>query len=630
MADITIKDYARETRIFHARVAVCTIGAIVLTGVLLLRLLYLQVVSQDHYSTLSQQNRISLAPIQPVRGLIYDRNGQVLAQNFPAYTLEIIPDQVADMEALLGELRQLVQIEQKDLERFYKLRRQRPGFENIVLRARLTEEEAARFAVNRHRLRGAELRARLQRHYPMGALGVHLLGYVGRISDQDLPKIDKTIYRGMDYIGKLGVEASYEDILLGKVGFEQVEMNAHGRGVRMLGRTAAVAGQNLYLTIDAKLQEAAERALAKFQRGAVVAIEPKTGAVLAFASTPTYDPNPFVNGIDEESYRVLRDSPDRPLLNRALLGRYAPGSTIKSFMSLAALEYGRNPDKTTSCPGWFSLPKSGHRYRCWRATGHGSMNLHDAVVQSCDVYFYDLANFLGIDRVHQFLTRFGFGVKTGIDLNDEVDGLIPSVEWKQRARKDVWYAGETVVAGIGQGYTLVTPLQLAAGIATIANHGQRMRPRVVYAQEDPRTKAVQRVEPQTTGLIQLQNPEYYDRVVQALTDVVHSDFGTARGIGYNAKYRIAGKTGTAQVIGVAQGERYVESRVAAHLRDHALFVAFAPVDDPKIAIAVIAENGGHGSSAAAPIARQVMDAWLLGPDGKLKEDAVAPTAGGTP
>jgi penicillin-binding protein 2 len=625
MSGIPLKDAFRETRLFHTRILVMAAAVAVLVLVLLARLVYLQVLNYEHFATLSRENRISIVPIPPVRGLIFDRNGTVLAENFPAYTLEIVPDQVKDMDALLTELGQLIELTPADLERFRRLVRQQPGFDGITLRSRLTEEEAARFAVNRYRLQGADLRARLQRRYPLGALGVHVLGYVGRISERDLRRIDKTAYRGTDYIGKLGIEAHYETELLGKAGYEQVETNAHGRVVRLLSRVAPQAGTNLYLNLDAKLQAVAESALGD-RRGAVVALDARTGGVLAFVSTPTYDPNLFVRGIDQASYHALRDSPDRPLLNRALRGRYAPGSTIKGFLGLAALEYGRSASRTTFCPGYFTLPGSRHHYRCWRTYGHGAMNLHDAIVQSCDVYFYDLAAFLGIDRLHDFLSRFGFGQRTGIDLDGEVDGLVPSAEWKRRVRHQPWYPGETVIAGIGQGYLLVTPLQLAYATSALANRGHAMRPHLVYARENRAGGDPVVLAPQPGIDISLRSPRYWDAVIKAMVDVVHSDRGTARRLAVGTPYRIAGKTGTAQVIGVAQNERYDEETTAEHLRDHALFISFAPADDPKIAVAVVVENGGHGGSAAAPVAKAVLDYYLLGPqpDTQVAGTAAAP------
>jgi penicillin-binding protein 2 len=625
MLNIPIKDHFRETRVFLARLSVIGTILLVLTVVLLLRLAYLQVIAHRHFETLSQANRIKPIPIPPPRGMILDRNGVVLAQNYPVYTLEIIPEQVDDMNSLLEELGHVVTLNEADLKNFRKQLRDRPRFESLVLRAHLTEEEAARLAVKRPYFNGVELEARLQRHYPLTGLGAHFLGYVARISEQEQERIDKSYYRGIQDIGKLGLEASYERTLLGQVGVEKVETNAHGRSLRVLERIAPVAGKNLALNIDARLQAIAEEALGS-RRGAVVAIEPATGAVLAFASTPTYDPNAFVDGIDADTYNRLLNDPDKPLINRALNGQYSPGSTIKAFLGLAALELkGFDPTRPVLCPGWYTLPDSSHVFRDWKRGGHGWVTLHDAVVQSCDVYFYKLAVAMDIDGIHRFLAPFGFGRKTGIDLPNESDGLLPSREWKQ-ARGGKWYPGETVVTGIGQGPLLVTPLQLASAISALANHGVRMKPQLVHAILDPATGAARDITPVVDSQIPLKDPHDLDVEIRNLTDVVHSNKGTAYGIGYNAPYEIAGKTGTAQVKSVAQGQTYQEHLTPERLRDHALFISFAPVNDPKVAVAVIVENGGHGGSAAAPIARKVMDYVILGkrvaPPGGVKPDSI--------
>jgi penicillin-binding protein 2 len=605
-----LRDHLRESRLFGSRLVVVAAVVVVLFGLLLVRLAYLQIINYRHYATLSQDNRIRPVPISPVRGFILDRNDVVLAQNFPVLTLEIVPDQVEDMGTLLSEIGKIITLNERDLKLFAKQLRERPRFESLTLRTHLTDEEAARFAVVRYRWNGAELRARLERHYPQGSLAVHAIGYVGRISEDDLETIDRNAYRGTQYIGKLGVEQNYEEALLGQVGFEKVETDAHGRAIRVLERIAPIAGQHLHLSLDARLQAVAEQALGKF-KGSVAAIDPKTGNILAFASTPTYDPNPFVNGIDPASYAALRDSPDKPLLNRLINGQYAPGSTIKSFLGLAALDAGESPTKQVTCPGWYSLPGSAHRFRCWKREGHGVVNLHDAVVQSCDVYFYRLAVTLGIERLNGYLAGHGFGAPTGVDLKGESRGLLPNPELR-RKRNQEWMPGETVISGIGQGATLVTPLQLATAMAGIANRGQHPQPHLGMTLENPETHVRTPVAEPVMTSSGPYTPEQYEMMVHNLTDVVHGQGGTARGIGWNAPYKIAGKTGTAQVKGVKQGERYVESRVAEEHRDHALFVAFAPVEDPKIAIAVIVENGGHGGSTAAPIARKVMDQLLLG------------------
>ncbi len=605
-----IRDNLRESRLFGSRLTIVGVFVLVLVLVLFVRLAWLQLVNYRHFSTLSQENRIKPVPIPPVRGFILDRNDVVLAQNYPVLTLEVIPDQVSDMGELLKELAKIVTLNEKDLLLFARQLRERPRFESLTLRTQLTDEEASRFAVIRHRLNGAELRARLQRHYPQGALAVHAVGYVGRISEDDLETIDRNAYRGTQHIGKLGVEQSYEDTLLGTVGFEKVETDAHGRAIRVLERIAPIAGKHLHLSLDARMQALAEQLLGGF-KGTVIAMDPKSGAVLTFASTPTYDPNPFVNGIDPESYGLLRDSKDKPLLNRALNGQYAPGSTIKSFFGLAALESGENPAKEVICPGYYSLPGSSHRFRCWKKAGHGSVDLHDAVVQSCDVYFYKLAVTLGIDRMVTYLSGHGFGSQTGIDLRGESKGLLPTAQMRRR-RAQEWLPGETVIVGIGQGALLTTPLQLATATSGIANRGLHPQPRLVAAIGDPVTRVRTPIERPAAVPAGAYTPEQFEAMVRNLSDVVHGEGGTARGIGWNSPYRIAGKTGTAQVKGIKQGETYVESRVAEHHRDHALFMAFAPVEDPKIAVAVIVENGGHGGSVAAPIARKVMDQYLLG------------------
>ncbi len=614
MLNIPIKDHFRETRLFNARISVIGVIVLVLICALLLRLAYLQIVAHRHYETLSQANRIKPIPIPPPRGLILDRNGVVLAQNYPVYTLEVIPEQVDDMNSLLEELGHVVTLNEADLKNFRKQLRDRPRFESLVLRSHLTEEEAARLAVKRPYFNGVELEARLQRHYPLTGLGAHFLGYVARISEQEqdrIDKSDKSMYRGIQDIGKLGLEASYETTLLGQVGVDKVETNAHGRSLRILERIAPVAGKNLTLNIDAKLQAIAEEALGK-RRGAVIAIEPATGEVLAFVSTPTYDPNAFVGGIDTDSYQRLLNDPDKPLINRALNGQYSPGSTIKAFLGLAALELnGFSANKPVLCPGWYTLPDSSHVFRDWKQGGHGMVTLHDAVVQSCDVYFYKLAVAMDIDGMNRFLTPFGFGQKTGVDLLNESDGLLPSREWKE-SRGGTWYPGETVVTGIGQGPLLVTPLQLASAMAAMANQGVRMKPELVHAVVDAKTGAAQDVAPVVDSQVPIKNMHDLDVEIQNLTDVVHSNKGTAYNIGYNAPYKIAGKTGTAQVKSVAQGQRYSESATPERLRDHALFISFAPVGDPKVAVAVIVENGGHGGSAAAPIARKIMDYVILG------------------
>lgn len=610
MAREQIKDVKREARLVQSRILVAFIGVLVLVSILVARLYFLQVIGHTHYDTLSNNNRIDLVPVPPVRGLIFDRSGEVLAQNFPVYTLEVVPDQVEDMEHTLDEIGKLVPLTARELSLFRRSLRLRPGFERRHLKTELSYDEASRFAVNQYRFRGVELVARLQRYYPHGELTAHAVGYVGRIGPRDVGRIDAAAYKGTDYIGKLGIEAFYENELLGQVGFEQAETNAHGRVVRRLNRTPAVAGVNLHLNLDIALQEVAAKAL-DGRRGSIVAIEPSSGGVLAFVSQPTFDANRFVNGIDFKSFRSLNESADRPLLNRALHGRYAPGSTVKGFIALAGLQAGVDPSQTVPCFGWFSLPGSRHRYRDWKKEGHGRMDLDSAITQSCDVYFYRLASRIGIQKIHDTLTHYGLGRQTGIDLGLEPSGLVPSPEWKRRVRSQPWYPGETVIAGIGQGYMLVTPLQLAVATATLANRGLYVAPRLLHSREDPQTRFIEPAEGADARMVELENKAYYDMVIEGMVNVVHGARGTARRVGSGSSYRFAGKTGTAQVIGIAQNEEYDEENIEERFRDHSLFIAFAPVENPLIAVAVVVENGGSGSRTAAPMAKQVLDFYLI-------------------
>ncbi len=574
------------------------------------RLVWLQVYEHQRFSMLARNNRIDIFPLTPIRGLIYDRNGEILADNIKVYNLEILPDQVEDMDSLLDELGRLIELEDAHLTSFRLLLDERPSFVRQTLKANLSEREVAVIAVNQHRYNGVELRARLQRHYPKKELAAHVIGYVGRISESDLKRIDNQAYRGMEYIGKSGIEAYYESRLLGKLGVVQVETNAHGRIIRKLEEASSDTGQSLHLSMDIKLQEKGIEALQGYE-GAVVAIEPASGEVLAFVSVPGYDPNLFVNGISEIEYDDLRTSGRRPLLNRALSGRYAPGSTIKGFMSLIGMENGIGHNTTSYCPGWYSLPNHTHRYRCWNKYGHGELDGHDSLVQSCDVYYYRLARSLGIDRIYAGITRFGFGKVTGIDLPGEPSGLIPSQQWKHRRFGQPWYPGETVITGIGQGYMLVTPLQLAAATATLANNGKIIPPRFLSIVEDPSSQARQYPQSVEPAVVELSDDNFYTQVIRSMEDVVHGEKGTARGINRNIRYRMAGKTGTAQVKSIAQDEEYDHETVEKKFRDHSLFIGFAPVEDPKIAISVIVEHAGSGSRVAAPIARKLIDYYLL-------------------
>ncbi len=607
---LTLKDHLFETRlVMHRAIFLLVFGGILLL-VLLTRLLYLQVISHEHFTTLSEDNRVKLQPIPPNRGLIFDRNGIVLAENLPSYRLEITPEQIDDMAATLDALGKILEIRDIDRTRFEKLRSRKPRFESIPLLFHLSDDDVARFSVNRHRFPGVDITAGLARHYPQGALGVHALGYVGRIDEQALKNLDTSNYRGTTHIGKIGIEKTYEDLLHGKVGLQQVETTAQGRVLRVLNRTPPVSGHNLYLTLDSRVQAAAEQAFGEFA-GSAIAMDPNNGDILAFVSMPTYDPNLFVNGIDYATYTALKDNDKEPLFNRALRGQYPPGSTVKPFMGLAGLERGiTGTHSSTYCPGFYMLSGNSRKYRDWKRTGHGTVDLHKSIVQSCDVYFYDLALSLGIDGMHDYLEHFGFGRKTGVDIIGELSGLLPSREWKRQRRNQPWFPGETIITGIGQGFFLTTPTQLAVATAALANGGRILQPNLVLAEQEANSNELAPHHPRLVENITIGNQLHWDHVIQAMTDVVHSARGTARKIGEDSPYKIAGKTGTAQVYGLKEEEKYDAEAIEEKLRDHALFIAFAPVEKPRIVVAVVVEHGGGGGSVAAPIARTILDAYL--------------------
>jgi penicillin-binding protein 2 len=610
---IELKNHQREIYYFRLRL-VLSLGFVgVMLFILLARFFYLQVIRYEYFHTLSDSNRIYVVPIVPNRGLLLDRNGVVMAQNYSGYTLEIAPAKVTDMDALIAELSRLVTITPKDIKRFKKLLTERQALETMPLRSQLNDEEVARISAQRFRFPAVEVKARLFREYPFSDVTSHLIGYVGRINQKDIEQLAEdeiaSNYMGSDYIGKTGVEQSYETQLHGTTGFEQVEVDAGGRAVRVLSRTAPRSGNNLMLTLDAKLQEVAEQAFGDY-RGALVAIDPTNGEVLAFVSKPGYDPALFIDGIDTETWEELNGSLDTPLNNRALRGQYPPGSTIKPFMALAGLNYGtRAPTRTISDPGYFMLPGSRHQYRDWKSGGHGAVDMYKSIVVSCDTYYYGLATEMGIDNMHSYLSRFGFGKKTGLDMDGETSGLLPSTEWKTKRYNQIWYPGDTVSAGIGQGYNLVTPLQLAVATATLANDGIAFQPHLVKEIRPARGEPVLTERKQ---LYDLQIPPDHLKLVKSAMEAVTKPGGTAVGAGYGVEYRMAGKTGTAQVIAMKQGEKYDAKKVSEYNRDHAWFIAFAPADKPRIALAVLAENGGHGGSTAAPIARKVLDYYLLG------------------
>ncbi len=617
------KDNTAESELFFHRVLVLLLFIFLSLSAVAGRLVFLQVLNHERFTTLADSNRVRLQPLTPTRGFIFDRNGVLLADNLASYHLEIVREQVKDLNKTLEELRQRIALSDADIERFHKLARRSPPYNGIPLRFQLTDEEIASLAIDLYRFPGVDIKADLTRRYPLGSRAVHAIGYVGRIDEGELRKLDPGQYSGSTHIGKTGVERSYEDVLHGRTGWQQVETNAEGRPLRVLSRTPPTPGQNIYLSIDIRLQAVAEKALEGYN-GAIVAIDPRNGEVLALASQPVYDPNPFVNGIDFASYRQLNTSKDRPLLNRALRGVYPPGSTVKPLMALAGLDYSVvNRYSGIFCPGFYRLPGVDHRFRDWKRGGHGSVDMDRAIAQSCDVYFYDLALNLGIDRIHDFLDRFSMGRPTGIDLPGEKGGLLPSQDWKRRVHRFGWFAGDTLSVGIGQGYFLATPLQLAHAAAVLSQRGVDFQPRVLHATEDPSTRTKTPAEPRALPPIAVKNPRFWDPVINGMIHVVEG--GTAHRIGIGAKYRIAGKTGTAQVFTLGQTEKYNAKRLARHLQDHALFIAFAPVEDPRIAVAVIAEHGGGGSSTAAPLARKVMDAWLLD-----KYDDDSQSTGNTP
>ena len=610
-----LKNHERELYYFQLRIGAAGVAVLIAFGVLFARFAYLQVVQRDYYHTKAEDNRISIVPVAPNRGLILDRNGVVLARNYSAYTLEIQTAKVADVERTITELSEVVDIQPKDRSRFRKLLLETRNAESLPIRTRLTDEEVAKFAANRYRFPGVEIKARLFRQYPFGELASHVIGYIGRINHKDQEKLEElgveANYRGTDFVGKSGIEGSYQSELHGTTGIEQVEIDAGGRGIRTLSRTPAQSGNDITLALDIKLQEIAENAFAG-RRGALVAIEPATGGVLALVSKPGYDPNLFVEGIDPQSWAELNNSPDRPLNNRAIAGLYPPGSTFKPYLALAALETGkRRPSQSIFDPGFFDF--GGRRFRDDKVGGHGTVDMYKSIVHSCDTYYYVLSNDMGIDLIARSIAPFGFGARTGIDLEGELMGVLPSPEWKQRRFKkpeqQKWYAGETISIGIGQGYNAYTPLQMALAMAAIANNGAVFKPHLANHIDNQRTSSRRYLEPELLRRIPFKD-EHIEFIKQAMAGVNTEGTGTRAFAG--AQYTSGGKTGTAQVIAIKANEKYIEKNVAERHRDHSLFIAFAPLDNPKIAVAVIVENGGFGATAAAPIARAVLDYYLLG------------------
>ena len=599
---------------FRARVLVATL--VVLVGFFLVasRLVYLQLVRHEDLLEQAENNRTAIVPVLPNRGLILDRNGIVLASNYSAYTLEVTPSKISNLDQTIEELAGVLDITPRDRRRFKKLLEESKSFESLPLRTRLSDEEVAKFAAQRFRFPGVEIKARLFRNYPYGELASHVIGYIGRINPSEKEKLDESDdqanYRGTEYIGKLGVEQSFEAQLHGTTGVESVETSAGGRAMRKLTSSPATPGNTIKLSIDIRLQHLIEELFGD-RRGALVALDPKTGEVLAFVSKPTFDPNLFVEGIDSENWQALNESPDKPLLNRALRGTYPPGSTYKPFMALAALETGtRRPEQTISDPGFFMF--GNHRFRDDKEGGHGTVNMYQSIVQSCDTYYYMLANDLGVDTIHEQMQRFGFGELTGIDIFGEVRGLLPSTDWKRRAYKRAdqqkWYAGETISLGIGQGYNNFTVLQLASATATLANDGVKMKPHLVKEVVDIMTHAPTATTREAVGEV-IAKAANIAIIKNALIGV--NIEGTSAAAFRGAGYTSGGKTGTAQVIQIKQNEKYVASKTEERFRDHALFTAFAPAEEPRIALAMVVENAGFGSQNAAPIARRIFDYWLL-------------------
>ena len=610
-----LRNAERELQHFQVRIGIAAIAVLVAFALLAARFFFLQVVQHDAYQAKAEDNRISIVPVAPNRGLILDRNGLVIARNYSGYTLEITPRKVRSIERTIDELGELIDIQSRDRSRFRKLLAETRNADSLPIRTRLSDEEVAKFAANRYRFEGVDIKARLFRQYPYGETAAHVIGYMGRINQADQARLEETgadaNYRGTDYVGKAGVEASYQEELHGITGFEQVEIDAAGRGIRALSRTPSQPGNNVTLTLDLKLQQVAESAFGE-RRGALVAIEPSSGAVLAFVSKPGFDPNHFVDGIDPLNWQELNSSPDRPLNNRAIAGLYPPGSTFKPYMAMAALELGKRTARSTiHDPGYFEF--GGRRFRDSRPGGLGTVDLYKSIVMSSDTFYYQLANDMGIDAIAGFMKNFGFGARTGIDLLGEAAGVLPSPEWKQkrfrRPEQQKWYAGETISIGIGQGYNAYTPIQLAQAMAILTSGGTMYKPHLVSQVDNLRTGERRHIEPQIVQRVPFK-PEHVDFLLRAMAGVNREGTGARAFAG--AQYTSGGKTGTAQVIGLKQGEKYVESKVEERFRDHSLFVAFAPAESPKLALAVVVENGGFGARAAAPIARTVLDYFILG------------------
>ncbi|AHG40697.1 penicillin-binding protein 2 [Pseudomonas syringae CC1557] len=617
---IPLKDHEKETRLVNQRLIACAVLVGLLAICLVARMYFLQVTEFEYHSTISENNRVHVLPIPPERGLIFDRNGEVLADNRPSFNLTLTRERAGDWHKVIDELMTLLELPDEDRILFDKeLKQVRHPFEPATLLYELTEEQIAILAVNQYLLPGVDVAAQFVRHYPLGAHFAHSIGYVGRINEKEAAQLDND-YRGTQSIGKTGIERFYESELHGRVGYEEVETNAQGRVLRVLKHTDPVPGKNITLSLDAHLQEAAENALGD-RRGSVVALDPETGEVLAMVSKPSFDPNLFVTGISFKQYAALRDSIDRPLFNRVLRGLYAPGSTVKPEVAIAGLDSGVvNASTKVFDPGYFQLPDFDHKYRNWNHSGDGWVDMDTAIMRSNDTYFYTLAHKLGIDRLHDYMTMFGIGQKVSLDMFEESAGLMPSREWKRATRRQAWFPGETVILGIGQGYMQVTPLQLAQATSLIASKGVWHRPHLAMEVGN-----VAPVDEHPMPNIVLHDPNEWNQVNTGMQMVMHDPRGIARDAAKGAQYRIAGKSGTAQVVAIKQGERYNRLKTLERNRDNALFVGFAPADHPKIVVSVTIENGEAGGRVAGPVVREILDAWLLDSDGKLKPQYAVPT-----
>ncbi len=603
----SVKNNYIEARLHHFRLSLLVAVLIILSLILVLRLAYLQFSQFKRYATLSLKNQMSIIPITPPRGVILDKNGVILADNVPVYVLEIVPEHVKNLNQTLQQLKELLpSVTDDDIENFNHERRQNHAYVPIPFKLKLSQDDVAIFASNQYRFPGVSIKARLMRYYPLSETTAHVLGYVGRINEQELQQVDSTNYRATNFIGKAGIEKYYEDLLHGNVGYQQVETDVSGRTLRVLSKQTPISGAKIYLTIDARLQQAIYQAM-NDKRGAVVAMNVKNGDILAMVSSPSYNPNLFVNGISAKNYKELANSPDRPLYNRAVRGLYPPASTVKPFIALAGLDKGIvTTDTKIYDPGWYKLPNVKHLYRDWKRTGHGVVNLKRAITVSCDPYFYQLGNKMGISAIEDMLVQFGFGQLSHVDLFEEAPGLVPSPAWKRRSKGVHWYPGDTLITSIGQGFMLASPLQLANATASLSQHGKRFRPHLLGKSLDDHGK-IHKFKPLEEYPVRLKNEEYWSIIAEAMQAVIASPEGTASyRFGRNTSYTIAAKTGTAQVFSGNQYEKKAYEEIPLALRNHTLFIAFAPVEKPEVAIAIMIEN----DSSAPLVARKVMDAYF--------------------